>query len=221
MPLQTGPLAAHPQSEVLDPRADAARGDLSRPLAVHTRGRRFHVEWDPHAAVTRLGQLVFFSQFLATAGLFRQWVQDCPHSFISPNAPRIADLPGTMTLAILAGQHRYAQITALRVDTVNPPGSGWQWCYACVRSGCFCSWALWVWRPASKVSIKPGEAQFGSPTHLKCRDLSPDTPSLRRAWTRRNPLVHWAETPAPPGKHNAKRGCATVKNHAVNGGQLP
>ena len=124
MPLQTSPLAAHPQGEVLDPRADTVRGVLSRPLAVDTHGRRFHVEWDPHAAVTPLGQLVFFSQFLATAGLFRQWVQSCPLSFTSPNAPRLTDLLGTMTLAILAGQNRYAHVTALRVDAVNPPGLG-------------------------------------------------------------------------------------------------
>ena len=124
MPLQIAPLDAHPQGEVLDPRAAAARTVLQGPLTVETHGRCFHVEWDPHAAVTPLGQLVFFSQFLATAGLFRDWVQACPLRFTSPNAPLLADLLGTITLAILAGQNRYAHVTALRADTVNPQGLG-------------------------------------------------------------------------------------------------
>lgn len=124
MPLQIAPLACHPQGEVLDPHAAAAHAVLDRPLAVDTHGRRFHVEWDPQAAVTPLGQLVFFSQFLATAGLFRDWVQACPLSFTSHNAPLLPDLLGTITLAILAGQNRYAHVTALRADSVNPQGLG-------------------------------------------------------------------------------------------------
>lgn len=108
----------------VDARAAVARAVLSQPLAVDTHGQRFHVEWDPHASVTPLGQLVFFSQFLATAGLFRDWVQTCPLSFTSPNALLLPDLLGTMTLAILAGQNRYAHVTALRADTVNPQGLG-------------------------------------------------------------------------------------------------
>jgi hypothetical protein len=93
-------------------------------LAFNTLGRRFPVEWDPDAAVTPLGQLVFFSQFLATAGLFRDWIQDCPLSYPRPNAPAVNDLSGTMTPAILAGQHRYAHVTAWRADGVNPAGLG-------------------------------------------------------------------------------------------------
>jgi hypothetical protein len=93
-------------------------------LAVDTLGRRFHVEWDPHAPVTPLGQLVFFAQFLAAGGLFADWVHTCPLRFTSPNAPRITDLLGTVTLAILAGQNRYAHVTALRADSVNPQGLG-------------------------------------------------------------------------------------------------
>jgi hypothetical protein len=123
MPLPIGSLAAHPQSEVLDP-CTAAGVVLSQPLTVDTHGRRFHVEWDPHAPVTPLGQLVFFSQFLANAGLFRDWVQACPLVFTSNNAPLLPDLLGTITLAILAGQNRYAHLTALRTDSVNPQGLG-------------------------------------------------------------------------------------------------
>ena len=93
-------------------------------MVVDTQGRRFHVEWDPHAPVTALGQLVFFSQFLATAGLLSEWVRTCPLQFRSPNAPSLTDLLGTITLSILSGQFRYSHVTALRADTVNPQGFG-------------------------------------------------------------------------------------------------
>jgi hypothetical protein len=120
MPLPRAPLLVHPQGEGADSRATV----LDPPLTVDTQGRRFHVEWDPLAAVTPLGQLVFFSQFLATAGLFRDWVRACPLVFTSHNAPLLPDLLGTITLAILAGQNRYAHVTALRADSVNPQGLG-------------------------------------------------------------------------------------------------
>jgi len=119
MPMQIAPVAPHRQGEVLGLHAAP-----SFPLAVDTHGRRFHVEWDADAPVTPLGQLVFFSQFLATAGLFHDWVKACPLVFASNNAPALNDLLGTITLAILAGQHRYSHVTALRADTVNPAGFG-------------------------------------------------------------------------------------------------
>ena len=75
-------------------------------VVVDTLGRRIRVEWDPSAAVTPMGQLVYFSQFLATAGLFSDWVKNCPLLYASPNAPAKQDVLGTLTLAILAGHHR-------------------------------------------------------------------------------------------------------------------
>lgn len=118
MPLQIAPVLPHPGGEGIFPAEPAV------PLIFDTEGRRFHVEWDPEAAVTPLGQLVFFSQFLATSGLFRDWVKDCPLSYSSPNAPKITDLLGTITLAILSGQWRYSHLSALRADKVNPAGLG-------------------------------------------------------------------------------------------------
>ena len=114
----------HPQGEALSRRQPAAHTSPDIPLLVDTPGRRFHVEWDPFAPVTPLGQLVFFSQFLATAGLVADYVRSCPLRFTSPNAPAVHDLLGTITVAILAGQNRYAHVTALRADTVNPQGLG-------------------------------------------------------------------------------------------------
>jgi hypothetical protein len=146
---------------VLDPRAAAVRAALDGPLVVDTHGRRFHVEWDPHAPVTPLGQRVFFTQFLATAGLWRDRVQSCPLTFTSNNAPLLPDLLGTMTPAVLAGQNRYAHVTALRADTVNPQGLGMTrvCCEDSVRRAFAdadpCACAAWqtgalqqTWRPA-------------------------------------------------------------------------
>ena len=79
-----------------------------------------HVEWDSGGHVTPLGQLPFFIEYLKQAGLFDGWVADCPLTFSSPNAPSKRDLVGTVLLSILAGHNRYAHITALRSDAVNP-----------------------------------------------------------------------------------------------------
>jgi len=40
------------------------------------------VEWDSQAAVTPLGQLPFFIDFLKTADLYERWVEDCPLAWI-------------------------------------------------------------------------------------------------------------------------------------------
>ena len=81
---------------------------------------RVHVEWDSGGHVTSLGQLPFFIEYLKQAGLFDGWVADCPLTFSSPNAPRKRDLLGTVLLSVLSGHNRYAHITTLRCDAVNP-----------------------------------------------------------------------------------------------------
>ena len=52
--------------------------------------------------------------------MFEPWVEQCPLSWRSPNAPRKRDVLGTVLLSILAGHKRYAHITSLRGDGVNP-----------------------------------------------------------------------------------------------------
>ena len=104
---------AHPQGEAKFLPASVLHQVLeAKRHAVDLHDRRLYVEWDPHAPVTPLGQLVYFCQFLATAGLFAQWVADCPLRYASPNAPSRTDVLGTQTLAILAGSKRYAHGTA-------------------------------------------------------------------------------------------------------------
>jgi hypothetical protein len=124
MSLQIGPVPSHPPGEGVKILESVERGVTAPSLAVDTMGRRVHVEWDPWAPVTPLGQLVFFCQFLACSGLYARWVAECPLRYASPNAPAVRDVLGTAVLAILSGANRYAHVTALRGDRVNPPGLG-------------------------------------------------------------------------------------------------
>lgn len=89
-------------------------------VAVETFAGRIHVEWDPDAAVTPMGQLPFFIEFLKVSGLFNAFVSDCPLDYSSPNAPEVRDVLGTILLSILSGHKRYAHITNIRSDHVNP-----------------------------------------------------------------------------------------------------
>lgn len=82
---------------------------------------RVHVEWDESARVTPFGQLPFFIDYLKQGGLFDGWVSSCPLHFSSPNAPTKRDVLGTVLLSVLAGHWRYAHMTTLRCDPVNPP----------------------------------------------------------------------------------------------------
>ena len=52
--------------------------------------------------------------------MFDNWVAACPLHYTSPNAPKERAVLGTMVLSILAGHWRYAHITAVRGDGVNP-----------------------------------------------------------------------------------------------------
>src|SRR5262249_28843969 len=77
---------------------------------VDTYGGKVHVEWDPQASVTPLGQLPFFIEFLKHGNLFDRWEQTCPLQLTSPNAPAKRDILGTLLLSILSGHTRYTHI---------------------------------------------------------------------------------------------------------------
>jgi hypothetical protein len=114
-------LSLHPPGAAPKPPESDCRAlvPAEGPVAVDTFGGRLHVEWDPSAAVTPLGQLPFFTEFLKVSGLFDAWVEACPVSWRSNNAPNKRDVLGTAVLAILCGHWRYAHISALRGDHVN------------------------------------------------------------------------------------------------------
>ncbi len=109
------PEVVHPAGEVEIPQKQA----LSTAIEVETYAGKIHVEWDPTAAVTPIGQLAFFIEFLKLGHRFKQWVDDCPLAYASNNAPKKIDVLGSLFLSILSGHNRYTHITALRGDTVN------------------------------------------------------------------------------------------------------
>jgi hypothetical protein len=89
-------------------------------MSVDTFGGRVQVHWDTDSNATPMGQLAFFAEFLKEAGVFDEWVKECPLAYISPNAPANRDILGTWMLSALAGHRRYAHVTALRGDGVSP-----------------------------------------------------------------------------------------------------
>jgi len=101
------PRPAHPAGEqplaILNPLAEA--------VEVETCAGKVHIEWAPDAAVTPLGQLPFFIQFLKLGGGFDPWVEACPLACRSDNAPETVDVPGYLLLSILSGYRRHAHIT--------------------------------------------------------------------------------------------------------------
>src|SRR6201987_1997900 len=110
--------ARHPAGE--QPSVECGK---ERSVIADTFAGRVHVEWEEGegASMTPLGQLPFFIEYLKQGGLFDAWVAGCPLSLTSPNAPSKRDILGTVMLSVLAGHRRYAHITTLRCDPVNPP----------------------------------------------------------------------------------------------------
>ena len=111
-----GAIQLHPLGEPQNAIAKQSRGSQ----ALDTYGGKVHLRWDAGAAVTAYGQMPYFIEFLKTAGLFNDWVAACPLDYRSPNAPAVRDVLGTLLLSLLAGHRRYAHISSIRGDGVNP-----------------------------------------------------------------------------------------------------
>ena len=80
---------AHPFGE----RALVKQADSNEQMALDSLEGRFHVRWSPDEAVTSLGQVPFFIDFLKQqqADLFDPYVIACPLQSSSPNAPKARD----------------------------------------------------------------------------------------------------------------------------------
>jgi len=89
-------------------------------LGLETASGPVKVRWDRKAQSTVYGQMAFFIEFLTATGLFEKWVEDCPLEYKSPNGSSRRDILGTWLLSILSGHWRYAHVSAIRVDGVNP-----------------------------------------------------------------------------------------------------
>src|ERR687897_419517 len=64
--------------------------------------------------------MAFFIEFLTVTGLFENWVKECPLDYKSPNGSSRRDILGTWLLSIVSGHWRYAHVSAMRCDGVNP-----------------------------------------------------------------------------------------------------
>lgn len=116
LPPPTLPSAGHQAGDPLGRRP----GGQNDTFPIQTAGGLFHVRWDRDSRVSANGGMVHFAQFLETAKVFDAWVADCPLSYESNRAHDVRDILGTWLLSSVNGHWRYAHITALRGDSVNP-----------------------------------------------------------------------------------------------------
>lgn len=65
--------STHPEDESTLP---VKSSELER-LEVDTFDDQLHIEWDPDASVTPIGQLPFFIHYLKLGHRFEPWVEDC------------------------------------------------------------------------------------------------------------------------------------------------
>ena len=90
-------------------------------MAIDTPGGCYYAEFDDDAPVTREGQLIFFTQFLQTGGLWKKFLAGAPLQYTGNRGSAVIDVLGTAALSILCGQWRYAHINSVRGDSLNPP----------------------------------------------------------------------------------------------------
>ena len=96
----------------------------TKTVGVDTSGGRIQIRWDEIAEATPQGQFVFFVEYLTATKIFDEWVETCPITYTSGNAPLKRDVLGTLLLSILAGNSRYAHITGLRGDRIAAQALG-------------------------------------------------------------------------------------------------
>lgn len=90
------------------------------PHRVETPGGFVQIHWEEDPGISPHGMLTYFIEFLQISGIWKDFVEQCPLSYTSPNAPTKAEILGTILLSILSGHRRYAHITGMRGDSVLP-----------------------------------------------------------------------------------------------------
>ena len=101
-------LASHPEGE---PSADPA--DFPAPHRLDTFGGPVKACWDFAPTVTRNGGLAYFIHFLEVSNTWKEFVDSCPLTYSSPNAPNKEEILATLVYSFLIGHRRYAHIAAL------------------------------------------------------------------------------------------------------------
>jgi len=112
-------IIVHPEGEAKDVATKPDLLGVTR-TTVETFAGKIGIEWDKDALVSQLGQLPFFIDFLYQGGLFNEWVESCPLTYVSNNAPKKRDILGSLMLSVLSGHKRYSHITAIQSDGVHP-----------------------------------------------------------------------------------------------------
>ena len=87
--------------EVTHPKGEGETGIETGSCTVDTYAGKLHIQWDETAAVTTLGQLPVFIDFLKTSGLWDEFVAECPLRYTSNNAPSAVDILGTLLMLSL------------------------------------------------------------------------------------------------------------------------
>jgi hypothetical protein len=105
-----------PARPIVHPAGEPSAASFPHP--VETPGGVIHAVWDQGERVTPSGPLIYFVQFLQASGLWSFALQTCPLSYTSPNAPRIAEVLGTLLLTVLHGGRRYLHASGIRYDPV-------------------------------------------------------------------------------------------------------
>ncbi len=105
---------------VLHPEGEEEDRELGYPEArrIETFGGSVEVRWAEEGGMSLNGPLTYFVEFLKVTGLWERFVESCPLSYTSPNAPTKNEILGTILFSVLNGHRRYAHITGLRGDDV-------------------------------------------------------------------------------------------------------
>ena len=119
------PEALHPAGE-----PNREPSEYPAPHRVETMGGAMQVRWEEDSGISPHGMLTYFFEFLQTSGIWQEFVEQCPLSYSSPNAPTKAEILGTILCGVLSGHRRYAHITGMRGDSVLPKLLG----ISCLRS---------------------------------------------------------------------------------------
>jgi hypothetical protein len=87
-------LAVHPKGD-----SSSVPASFPPPHRVDTLGGSVEVHWERAPAVTRHGLLAYFIDFLKTSNTWSEFVDSCPLTYSSPNAPNKAEILATMVYA--------------------------------------------------------------------------------------------------------------------------
>src|ERR1700722_12631440 len=86
--------------------------------SLDTFAGKVQVRWVPEAAVSSLGLLPYFIEFLKVSGRFDSWVADCPLEYQSGNAPQKRDVRSLYCEEFFDPSHRKSPLR-------QPPTEGY------------------------------------------------------------------------------------------------